>query len=377
MARSESEINQRIQQSRLDTIDQYYDPEYTASICRNVLDFLDKYYFRARLIGFDTLPHTETKEAPLIYAGNHSGMAFPWDALVFASSLYRMQGYSEKHPVRALIAPALSRMRVMHPFFIDNFWHRIGGVDATLRNFDALTNRPHQAVVIYPEGIAGIGKGFDHRYQLQRFSNSMIRMALKYHTDIVPVLTVNGEYINPYGYRVEMLNRIVQKIGLPFLPVGPLTTLVSLLPWSFYFGMPAKLTYVMGSRIRLRELTEESYDRISQKEMNRLHGVVQDHFQKELNKAVEEHGRDPYALEELAELWWENRDKLAYILPTGWPLLFNEHERRFLEESDKKKIRMEHSNESYAVAMLRNPEVMTYHIPGFGWPALLSRKGIR
>ena len=120
-------------------------------------------------------------------------------------------------------------------------------------------------------------------------------MALKYHTDIVPVLTVNGEYINPYGYRVEMLNRIVQKIGLPFLPVGPLTTLVSMLPWSFYFGLPAKLTYVMGSRIRIQELTDESYENISQKEMNRLHGVVQEHFQKELNRAVEEHGQDPYA----------------------------------------------------------------------------------
>ncbi|HBS06481.1 MAG TPA: hypothetical protein DEA96_16045 [Leptospiraceae bacterium] len=377
MATSDSDIEKKVRQSRLNTVDQYYDPEYAASVCRNVLDFLDKYYFRARLVGFDTLPHTESREVPLIYAGNHSGMAFPWDALVLASTIYRMQGYSEDHPVRALIAPALSRMRVMHPFFIDNFWHRIGGVDATLRNFDALTHRPHQAVVIYPEGIAGIGKGFDHRYQLQRFSNSMLRMALKYHTDIVPVLTVNGEYINPYGYRVEMLNRIVQKIGLPFLPVGPLTTLVSMLPWSFYFGLPAKLTYVMGSRIRIQELTDESYENISQKEMNRLHGVVQQHFQNELNRAVDEHGQDPYALEELTELWWENRDKLAYILPTGWPLLFSEHERRFMEDGEKKSIRMDHSNESYAVAMLRNPEVLAYHIPGMGWPALLSWKGIR
>lgn len=377
MARSDQDINQKISQSRLDTVDQYYDPEYARSVCINILDFLDRYYFRARLVGFDTLPHTEDPNSPLMYAGNHSGMAFPWDALVFASTMYRLQGYSEAHPVRALVAPALSRMRVLHPFFIDNFWHRIGGVDATLHNFDELSRRRHEAVVIYPEGIAGIGKGFDRKYQLQRFSNSMIRMALKYRTDIMPVLTINGEYINPYGYRVDMINQIAQKIGIPFVPVGPLTTLVGLFPWSFYFGLPAKLTYVKGRKLKVSELTDKPYEEISQKEMRELHTVVQDHFQNELNGAVEEYGQDPYALEELTELWWENRHKLSYILPTGWPLLFSEHERLFIEAKDKNAVKMDHSNLSYAVALARNPGVLAYHLPGLGWPALLSTRGLR
>ena len=377
MARSEQDILKRVRASRLDTVDQYYDPEYARSICMNVLDFLDKYYFRARMVGFDSLPHTETDGTPLIYAGNHSGMAFPWDALVFASTIFRRQGYSEKHPVRALVAPALSRMRVLHPFFLDNFWHRIGGVDATLHNFDALVDRPNQAVIVYPEGIEGIGKGFDHRYQLQRFSNSMIRMALKYRTDIVPVLTINGEYINPYGYRVDLINQIAQQIGIPFVPVGPLTTLVGLFPWSFYFGLPARLTYVKGRRIRIDELTDQSYEKISQKEMRRLREVVQKHFQDELNEAVSNYGNDPYELDELKELWWENRDKLAYILPTGWPLLFQEHERLFIASKDKKSVKMDHGNLAYAYALFRNPGVLAYHMPGLGWPALLSLRDVK
>ncbi|MCB1164979.1 MAG: 1-acyl-sn-glycerol-3-phosphate acyltransferase [Leptospiraceae bacterium] len=377
MAKRDLDIGAKIRASRLDTVDQYYDPEYARSVCRNVLDFLDQFYFRAKMVGFETLPHTESRETPLIYAGNHSGMAFPWDALVFASTLYRLQNYREDHPIRALVAPALSRMRVMHPFFIENFWHRMGGVDATLGNFEALSNRAHQAVIIYPEGIAGIGKGFDHRYQLQRFSNSMIRMALKYRTDIVPVLTVNGEYINPYGYRVEVINQIAQKIGIPFVPVGPLSSLISFFPWSFYFGLPAKLTYVMGSSIKLSELTDQSYEKITQKEMHRLHSVVQSHFQGELDRAVEEHGKDPYALEELTEIWWENRERLSYILPTGWPLLFHEHERLFLESKDKKSVTMNHSNPAYAAALARNPSILAYHLPGLGWPALLAQHGIK
>lgn len=377
MVRSDQDISSRVRQSRLDTVDQYYDPEYARSVCINVLDFLDKYYFRAKMVGFDTMPHTENPDTPLIYAGNHSGMAFPWDALVFASTIFRRQNYDEKHPVRALVAPALSRMRALHPFFIDNFWHRIGGVDATLDNFDELSNRKHQAVVVYPEGIAGIGKGFDRRYQLQRFSNSMLRMALKYRTDIVPVLTVNGEYINPYGYKVDIINQIAQKIGIPFVPVGPLSTLISFFPWSFYFGLPARLTYVRGRTVRIDELTDQTYDQITQKEMNRLRGVVQDHFQKELSEAVEIHGKDPYALEEITELWWENRDKISYILPTGWPLLFHEHERLFLEAKEKTSVHMDHSNGAYMAALIKNPDVLAYHLPGIGWPALLTWKGAK
>ncbi|MBK8396424.1 MAG: 1-acyl-sn-glycerol-3-phosphate acyltransferase [Leptospiraceae bacterium] len=77
------------------------------------------------------------------------------------------------------------------------FWKRVGGVDATLDNFDSMMKLKESNVLIFPEGIAGIGKGFDKRYQLQQFSSSFIRMAIKYKTDIIPVSVVNGEYINP------------------------------------------------------------------------------------------------------------------------------------------------------------------------------------
>ena len=352
----------------------YFRPQFAISLVRNVLSFLDRHYFRSRWVGFEGWPARNNPNVPLIFIGNHSGMAFPWDAMIFLGRLLRASGYDFTSSCRPLVAPALSRSPIMSPFFLPDFCRRAGGVDASLENFEALIGDPGASVMIYPEGIAGIGKGFNHRYQLQRFSNSFLRMALKHRTDIVPVLTVNGEFINPLGYRVQWLNRLAQKIGVPFVPVGPLTGLVGIQPWSFYFGMPARLTYVRGRRIRVDELTDTPYEKLTQRELNRIRSGVQNRVQEDLNEAVSQHGRDPYQFEELAENWFENRKRLLYILPSGWPLLFQEHHRLFELNEENPIFRMAHDNLSHIAAILRNPDVLAYHLPFLGWPALLSMK---
>lgn len=366
-------ILKKIKSSRLESIDRYFDREYATSLSRNVIEFLNAYYFRARLIGFDETPQRNQKQTPLIYAGNHSGMSFPWDAIIFASILYKERGYQFSDACRALIAPALSLTAVMNPYFIDNFWKKAGGVDASMGNFEKLLNQSDAGIIIYPEGIAGIGKGFDHRYQLQRFSTSFVRMALKFRTDIIPVLTVNGEFINPMGYKSDFLNHLAQKIGIPFVPIGPLTGLVSMLPWSFYFGLPARLTYVRGRRIKVDDLTDKPYEKIKQKEMNRIRDFVQRQMQEDLSQAVSEYGQDPYHMDELMEIWFENKDKFMYMFPSGWPLLFKEHERLFLMDQH---TQMSYDNISYIKALLRHPSVLAYHLPWLGWPMLLSRHGL-
>ncbi len=42
--------------------------------------------------------------------------------------------------------------------------------------------------MLYPEGVPGIGKGFNRKYQLQRLATSMVRLGLQHGTDIMPVL---------------------------------------------------------------------------------------------------------------------------------------------------------------------------------------------
>ena len=107
------------------------------------------------------------------------------------------------------------------------------------RDFETMMLQNEHNLLIYPEGVPGIGKGFNKRYQLQRFSSSFITMSIKYRTDIVPILTVNGEFINPYAYRSQVLNNLVNKIGVPFLPVGLVSLLIPFQPWIFYMGFPA------------------------------------------------------------------------------------------------------------------------------------------
>jgi hypothetical protein len=95
-------------------------------------------------------------------------------------------------------------------------------------------------------------------------------MAIKYKTDIVPVSVVNGEYINPYSYRNDELNKLVNKIGIPFLPVGPITPLVAVQPWIYYFGMPSKLTYFRGKTIKLYEMTDKPIEKLKKKEILKI-----------------------------------------------------------------------------------------------------------
>nr|MBP6738821.1 hypothetical protein [Leptospiraceae bacterium] len=68
-----------------------------------------------------------------------------------------------------------------------------------------------------------------------------------------------------------------------------------------------------------------------------------------------------------------NLDKLLYILPSGWPVLFQEHERRYAKE---KSFKIPLSNESYFQAVSKTPENLFYGIPLLGIAGLLKWKGI-
>jgi len=349
-------------------INSKFEPEYAESFVKTVVEFLDKYYFRPQFVGFDPLPK-RNNDHPLIYISNHSGMAFPWDAIIFAGTMLKFAGFDFEHAVRALVAPMLSASTYMNPYMINDFWKRLSGVDAYLENFEAMMHSSDADILIYPEGVPGIAKGFDQRYKLQKFSSSAIRMALKYKSDIIPVATVNGEYINPYSYRVDELNKLVQKLRIPFLPVGPLTTLVAS-PWAFYMGLPAKLTYVAGEPIRVYEMVDRPFNQLRKKDINHIRDAVQEKMQVFLYESVEKYGQDPYHWDEVAEIWKSNLDKILYILPSGWPLLFYEHDRLFRE---KIKEPMKFDNMSYASAALKNPDAVPFQVPVVGWIQLIKK----
>ncbi|GIV39181.1 MAG: hypothetical protein KatS3mg033_0981 [Thermonema sp.] len=345
--------------------DEYFDLELGKCFAEDIMELIDGAYFRSRLIDLDPFPKRNNPKRPLIFASNHSGMAFPWDGIVWGYRIHKHCNYGPDG-IRALTAPMLSASVLMHPYQIKYFWKRMGAVDATFLNFETMMHQNDFNVMIYPEGVPGIGKGFHRRYQLQRFSSSMVHMSIKYKTDIIPFYTVNGEYINPYSYCSNFLNKLVNLIGIPFLPLGFITPFILLFPWIFYMAFPARLTFIKGKRIKPYEMTDKPYEEMTYEDFRAIADKIRDMMQKELNEAVKKYGQKPYDWKSFFKAQWKWIRYFPYTLPIGWPLLFAEWERVRIKKGDRKS-KLKLGFLSTLRILFKNPKVIAYYLPLIGW----------
>ncbi len=392
----EIEANQKV-------LEEFFNLDYAKSLARFVINPIERYYFRAEYVGFEgeDFPERNNPKHPLIFASNHSGMAFPWDGVIFTSGLMRRNDYDLRKATRGIASPMLSKTKLMNPFLIKNFWKRAGGIDATTLNFETMMHYSDANILIYPEGVEGIGKGFDKRYQLQRLSTSALRMSIKYQTDIIPFATVNAEYVNPYSYSLERVNKVARQIGIPFLPIGLTTILVLIQPWMFYFGFPAKLTFVRGKRIKPYEMTDKPFEELTREDFYELRDRIHTEMQLNLNRAVVEYGKKPYDWRDFIQTAFKNWKKMPFFLPFAWPFVFVEHERRYAEMQEALAKHTGNSPEDLArkqavledvhgqpeedlfslvrtaaKTVARNPEVLLFYVPVVGWiPTLLKGYG--
>lgn len=366
---AETELNAQVSENRKHC-DRHLDHDFAVKLVKHVLAPLNDCYFRSEFIGFDPLPERNHPDRPLILASNHAGMAFPWDGIIFISQLFRRNNYDFSKAVRALTSPMLSQTTLMNPFLVGNFWKKVGSVDATTLNVETMMQQTEMNLLIYPEGVPGIGKGFDKRYQLQRFATSFIRVSLKYRTDIIPFATVNNEFINPYAYQSATVNKIANLLGIPFLPLGLMTALIPLQPWLFYFAFPAKLIYVMGRRIKPYEMIDKPLNQITEQDINQLTMLVRRQMQAELHEAVRRYGRQPYALKEFFNTCRQQVRRFPYFLPCFWPSLFAEVERRSRQRDDQP---WDMSLWAGLKAFLRRPLSFAFFLPVLGWIPILWR----
>jgi 1-acyl-sn-glycerol-3-phosphate acyltransferase len=346
-------------------IHEYFDPQYTKAVIRHVIRFLEKYYYRPQFIGFENMPSRNNPDVPLIFASNHSGMAFPWDGIILASGVYEMFDYGPDS-FRPLASAMLSESVLMNPYLHDNLWKIVGSVDASFLNFETMMLQNDHNLLLYPEGVPGIAKGFNKRYQLQRFSSSFITMSIKYRTDIVPIATVNGEYINPYAYRCSWINKLVNKIGVPFFPIALISLLLPLQPWIFYMGFPAKLTYVMGKVIKPYEMTDKPLEALSYEELVEIKEKVKAEMQSQLSAAAMEYGKRPFKLREFFSINLKNLGKLPYSMPFGWPLLFAYFNIQWKKNKiDEKPLKLGFL--SVLKILFLSPKQLIFYLPIIGW----------
>ncbi|GAA3925131.1 hypothetical protein [Hymenobacter algoricola] len=349
----------------------YFDEEFVNQLDKHVLQLLDRVWFRSALVGFDEYPARNNPDKPLIFASNHSGMAFPWDAMVALSHLWRKLPDLRDLP-RPLSAPMLSQSALMNPFLIRDFWKRCGCVDATTLNFETMMYYNDHNLMLYPEGVPGIGKGFNRKYQLQRLATSIIRLGIQHRTDIIPFYTINGEYLNPYAYSWDWLNNLSKKIGIPFIPFGPIVLMVLLQPWFFYMAYPAKLTFVLGTRIKPYELTDKAHDELTRAEYEDLSTQVRQRMQTEMDAAVRAHGRHPYRWKEMWLRIRQNWRYFPFFLPFAWPAMFTEFERQY--SRNPQTINLQLTTPGAWLRMIwRNPFTLSFFIPLLGWIPIAIR----
>lgn len=192
---------------------------------------LYRYYFRVEAFGVDRVP----AQGPVMLIANHSGQ-LPIDGLLIGYALATRQ----EHPrfPRSMI----ERFFPTIPY-LGNILNEVGAVLGDPVNCSKMLAND-EAIIIFPEGVRGSGKLYRDRYQLKRFGNGFMHLAMKHHATIVPVGVVGCEETIPaFGNFKPLANYL----GLPYVPIAAPVVL------------PAKVTLHFGEPMHFPddEVTEE------------------------------------------------------------------------------------------------------------------------
>lgn len=205
-------------------------------------------YFRVETTGIEHVPDT----GPVLIVGNHSGQ-LPIDGTLIAYALA-----SRKK------SPRLPRAMIERFFptvpFLGNFLNQIGAVLGDPLNCARMLENG-EAIVVFPEGIRGSGKLYKDRYQLQRFGNGFVHLAMKHNTPIIPVGVVGCEETIPALANIKPLAKL---LNVPYVPIA--------LPIIF----PAKVRLNFGKPIYFKneDLTEEQVTRRVEKVKSAINDLI-------------------------------------------------------------------------------------------------------
>lgn len=187
-----------------------------------LMRLLYEHYFRVTAQGLENIP----AEGRVLIVGNHSGQ-LPMDGvLVGYALLTNPQG---PRAARAMI----ERFFPTVPF-LGNLLNGLGAVIGDPLNCAKMLEAD-ETIIVFPEGVRGSGKPYSKRYQLQRFGNGFVHLAMAHRTPIVPVGIVGCEETMPSLGNIAPLAKL---LGIPYAPIVP-----ALLP------LPARVSLNFGAPI--------------------------------------------------------------------------------------------------------------------------------
>jgi 1-acyl-sn-glycerol-3-phosphate acyltransferase len=99
--------------------------------------------------------------------------------------------------------------------FISTLLSKCGQVAGTPENCLYLLSKGY-SVLVFPEGANGITKPFHRAYELQRFGQGFLRLALEAEVPIMPVAVIGAEEALPSIGTIKFLQR---SFGLPPIPL--------------------------------------------------------------------------------------------------------------------------------------------------------------
>jgi len=188
--------------------------------------WLYKHYFRVQIFDIDRVP-----PGRVLLVANHSGQ-LPLDGAMILVAMLTEAG--RPRAVRSMVEKWVQTLP-----YVSTFMARVGQIVGTPENCRRLLEG-EEAILVFPEGVRGLGKTWPQRYRLQDFGLGFMRLALETNAPVVPVAVIGAEEQAPSLMNVKPLARM---LGFPYLPLTP--TIVPLpLPtrYRIYFGEPMKFT---------------------------------------------------------------------------------------------------------------------------------------
>lgn len=170
-----------------------------------VMKLLYERYFRVVANGLENVP----AEGRVLIIGNHSGQ-LPMDGVLVGYSLL-----TNPHGPRAARA-MIERFFPTVPF-LGNLLNGLGAVIGDPLNCAKMLEN-EETIIVFPEGVRGSGKPYRKRYQLQRFGNGFVHLAMQHRTPIVPVGIVGCEETMPSLGSIDPLAKL---LGIPYVPIIP------------------------------------------------------------------------------------------------------------------------------------------------------------
>ena len=183
--------------------------ENMAKIGLGVAKFLYEKYFRVTAHGLENIPKT----GRVLIVPNHSGQ-LPLDGVLVGYALSMNE-----------LAPRTPRAMIERFFptvpYLGNVLNGLGAVIGDPINCVKMLEAD-EAIIVFPEGVRGSGKLYKYRYQLQRFGNGFMHLAMQQKTPIIPCGIVGCEETMPAIANIKPLAKL---LGIPYAPVAPLLPL--------------------------------------------------------------------------------------------------------------------------------------------------------